>query len=222
MMINKGELVGKHRIHKKLGNGAYGEVYLANHELLNRSDAVKIIEVKNPAEFKEHLEARILLKCKHDNVVDIHDVDIVEINNKYHVSISMEYMDLGSVLNCMEDAPLSIKKSLLICINILFALENAHQNDVLHRDVKPENIMIDTKTGAKLSDFGVAAIIDESGEGSAKGSPVFRAPETFSKNITNHETEVFSVGMSLFQMICHILDWDMHFKNTRQLQKAKQ
>lgn len=206
MMFVAGETANHLQLEEFIGQGAFGAVFRAKHLLLNRSCAVKFVPSKNPREFKEHLEGQILERCRHDNVVDVFDVDIYSKGGVIFAGIEMEFIPLGSVENVMKSKYFSLRSSIKAVIDVLFALEHAHANGILHRDIKPPNIMIGPH-GAKISDFGIAASVDASKVGSANGTPIYSAPEVFTGNKTDLRTEVFSVGMSFFQLCNGYAEW---------------
>lgn len=208
-MFKEGEVVGTLKLEQNLGMGAFGTVFLATEVMLNRRCAVKFIKSDNPNEFKEHLEGQILEKCKHENVVEVYDVNVHQKDGNFYAAIEMEYMPNGSLESYLSKKFVSPKECIKIVIDILFALEHAHVSGVLHRDIKPANIMIGLDN-AKLADFGIAASVDETKTGSVAGTPVFRAPETFAVDgQCSISTEIFSVGMTLFQVLSNLTVWPL-------------
>jgi serine/threonine-protein kinase len=168
-----------------------------NDSLLGRNCALKFVENKNPKEFVAHYEAQILHRCRHDRIVSVHAVDVMSApSGETYAVIDMEFCPDGSVQELMEKEFISIRRSLKILIDVCFALEHAHRQLILHRDLKPSNIMV-AGSRYKLSDFGVAKT---NLAGSGAGTPFYLAPEVVLKNITNVTTEVFSAGVTLFQL----------------------
>ena len=206
-MFTSGNMVGTLRLEKHLGAGAFGSVFLATEVMLNRKCAVKFIKSANPRQFKEHVEGQILAKCRHENVVEVYDINVHNNDGDLYASIEMEYMPNGSLEAYINNKFLSIKETIKLIIDVLFALEHAHANNILHRDVKPANIMIGVNS-AKIADFGIAASVDETKIGSVAGTPVYCAPEIFQPGaVCSVQTEIFSVGMTLFQAISNFTDW---------------
>jgi serine/threonine-protein kinase len=103
----------------------------------------------------------------------------------------------------VESTFVTIRRAIRISIDILFGLEHAHRQDILHRDVKPANFMLQGGL-AKLSDFGLAANAAASLTASGAGSPVYCAPEVINDNITTEQTDIYAAGMSLFQLANNI------------------
>lgn len=204
MNLTPGATLGKYTTIRFLGSGAFGSVYLMHDNLLNREVAVKFIENQNPTAFVAHFEAQILNQCRHERIVSVNSVDIVQDSaGRHHAAIDMEYIDGGSAQEFVENGHVTIRKAIRTLIEILFALEHAHSRGVLHRDVKPANFMLSGNT-AKLSDFGLATTAASSLTASGAGSPVYCAPEVINDNITNVTTDVFAAGMSLFQLANNI------------------
>lgn len=200
--------IGKYLLQCHLGNGAFGDVYLAHDRALNAIKAIKILYATNAYEVKRKLEeAQILHKCKHKNIVYINEANIYEISDSPHIVIDMEYLPNGSFENAIRRGAISIHSSIRIIIDCLFALEHAHLNGVLHRDIKPANIML-CDYGAKLSDFGLATILGFSAAGSPKGYKTHLAPEYFTAGNTTELTDIFAAGITLFRACNYISDWD--------------
>ncbi|MER8782257.1 serine/threonine protein kinase [Mesorhizobium sp. M1006] len=207
MLFSVNDNISNVRIKKYVGAGAFGEVYHAVDLVMNRECAVKYVENKDPAAFKAHIEAQVLHLCQHDRVVKIFDVQPISHGGKKYAAIEMEYLPDGSAESFLEKQHVSLRMAIRWAIDILFALENAHSNSVLHRDIKPANFMLDGKD-AKLSDFGLAKSTGGVPHGSAAGTPVYSAPELFSAKETSIATEVYSTGMSIYQLACNIRDWN--------------
>ncbi|TPK23416.1 serine/threonine protein kinase [Mesorhizobium sp. B2-5-9] len=220
MLFAPGSNVSNVQIKKYVGAGAFGEVYHAVDLVMDRECAVKYVENKDPVAFKAHVEGQILHICKHEYVVEVFDVQPVSHAGKMFAAIEMEYMPDGSAESYLENNHVSVKKAIRWLIHVLFALENAHHHSVLHRDIKPANFML-SGGKAKLSDFGLAKVSGGVPHGSAKGTPVYAAPELFSGGKTTIQTDIFSSGISLFQLASNVNDWDAHSLSTSDLKKGK-
>jgi len=156
MHLAASQQIGKYTTLKFLGSGVFGSVYLMHDNLMNRDVAIKFVENQNPAAFVAHFEAQILHKCRHDRIVAINSVDVVQdTNGQHYAAIDMEYVPNGSAQKLIETDHVSIRKSIKIAIDLLFALGHAHRQGILHRDVKPANILL-AGTRGKLSDFGLS------------------------------------------------------------------
>lgn len=199
--------IGKYELIRHLGNGAFGDVFLAHDHALNTEKAIKVLNAPYPNEVMEKLEeAQILHKCKHKNIVRINEANVFQINATSHVVIDMEYLPKGSFENAIETSSVSIHSVLRIIIDCLFGLEHAHINGILHRDVKPANILL-CNSGAKLSDFGLATVLGLQTTGSPKGYTTHLPPEYFVYKATTVLTDIYAVGITLFRACNYISDW---------------
>ncbi|MEO3682432.1 serine/threonine-protein kinase [Shewanella vesiculosa] len=200
--------IGKYELLKHLGNGAFGDVFLAHDHALNTQKAIKVLNAPDANDVMKNLEeAQILHKCMHKNIVHINEANVFEINSVSHVVIDMEYLPLGSFEDAIETNSVSIHGTIRFIIDCLFALEHAHINGILHRDVKPANIML-CDFGAKLSDFGLATVLGLQAAGSPKGYTTHLPPEYFIRRHTTELTDIFAVGITLFRACNYISDWD--------------
>lgn len=199
--------IDKYLIKKHLGNGQFGNVYSAYDRALDQDKAIKVIDVPDPNEFLKNIEeAQILNKCKHKHIVRINEANIFKVNGAVIVVIDMENIKGGSLEKQMEKRHISSVEARRIFIDILFGLEYSHSQNILHRDIKPANIMLD-KTCAKLSDFGLATFLGMSSYGSPKGYITHLAPETIMSDITSIQTDIYSVGITLFRVVCNKKEW---------------
>ncbi|WP_083909467.1 serine/threonine-protein kinase [Rhodopseudomonas sp. B29] len=200
VQLTCGQKIGNFTTLENVGSGSFGTVYLMHHDLMNRDSAVKFVENQDPNRFVAHFEAQILDQCKHDRIVSVYGVDVVADHaGTLFAAIEMEYISGGSAAKLLGQH-VSIRKAIKIIIDTLFALEHAHTKNVLHRDVKPANIML-VGERAKLTDFGLATDGASALTASGAGSPVYCAPEVINDALTNVTTDVFATGMTLFQLI---------------------
>jgi serine/threonine-protein kinase len=204
MNLSPGDTIGKYIVKEFLGAGVFGRVYLMHDNLLNRDTAVKFIENQNPTSFVAHFEAQILHQCRNDRIVSVNSVDVVQdASGRYYAAIDMEFVDGGSAQKLIESGYVTIRKAIKILIDILFAIEHAHRQGILHRDAKPANFLLQGNR-AKLSDFGLATTAAASLTASGAGSPVYCAPEVVNDDKTSVQTDLFAAGMSLFQLANNI------------------
>ncbi len=207
--------IDKYEIINHLGNGYFSNVYLANDRALNAKKAIKVLDVPDPNNFiKGFEEAQILNKCKHKHIVKVNEANIYDLSGKLKVIIDMEYIDGGSLESLISKQFISVTEASNYIIDILFGLEFAHNQGVLHRDVKPANIMI-SNNSAKLSDFGLSTEVGSILEGSPKGYKTHLAPEYFTTRKTTELTDVFAVGITLFRIINNISNWHKTINNVK-------
>lgn len=200
--------IGKYEILRHLGNGAFGDVFLAHDHALNTQKAIKVLNAPDANDVMNKLEeAQILHKCMHKNIVRINEANVFNINSNSHVVIDMEYLPRGSFEDAIKSNSISIHSTLRLIIDCLFALEHAHINGILHRDVKPANIML-CDFGAKLSDFGLATVLGLQAAGSPRGYTTHLPPEYFAYRNTTILTDIYAAGITLFRACNYICDWD--------------
>jgi len=196
----------RYQIIRKLGEGGMGVVYLAVDQRLNRQVAWKILpsHLASNKEFQQRLlrEARAAAQLNNPHIIAIYDIG-AEQNECY---ISMEYIDgitLRKVL--FEEKQLPIKKVFVYGMQIAEALSAAHKAGIIHRDVKPENIMITTEDEKiKMMDFGLARLGDDvqlTREGCVVGSVRYMAPEQIKALELDHRTDIYAFGVILFEML---------------------
>jgi eukaryotic-like serine/threonine-protein kinase len=200
-----GTLFGHYRLGKLLGEGGMGKVYEATHEFMGRSVAIKVINQEYTSDKVQALrffqEIRALIKLDHPNIVTIFDAGRVHRSYYY----AMELLP-GPSLKDYVDAHKGLpeKEALAIIRVMALALGNAHANSLVHRDVKPENIMFDAHKMPKLMDFGVAMHHDEhhmtlTQEGVTIGSLHYTSPEQVdgTRDI-DCRADIYSLGATLY------------------------
>ncbi|KQO04522.1 Stk1 family PASTA domain-containing Ser/Thr kinase [Paenibacillus sp. Leaf72] len=198
-------LGGRYEILTRIGGGGMALVYKAHDVLLNRNVAVKVLRQQfvHDEEFIRRFrrEAQSAAALSHPNVVSIYDVGQEE-DTHY---IVMEYIE-GSNLNeiIVERAPLQADESVRIAIQICDALGHAHQNHIIHRDIKPHNILIGKNGRVKVTDFGIARAVTSSTitqTGSVLGSVHYFSPEHAKGVSTGEKSDLYSLGIVLYQML---------------------
>ena len=175
------ELLG-YRIEALLGRGGMGVVYLAYDPRLKRRVAVKLVapELSGDEHFRERFlaETEVAASLEHPNVVPIHDAGEVE-GQLYLVMRYVEGRDLKTLLR--EEGALEPARALAICTQLAGALDTAHERGLVHRDVKPSNVLLDSREHVYLADFGLARRLTEpglpTGQALSLGTPAYAAPE---------------------------------------------
>ncbi len=193
----KGIPLGRYLLKKWLGGGRFGDVYLAEDTLLGKDFAVKVIRV-NPSSLDQILEeARVLSELNHPNIVRFHTVDMVE----DRLIIVMEYVEGTSLRKVIErESPMSQERTVFLMQQILNALHHAHSIGIVHRDVKPENIILTNDGTIKILDFGLAKIFEEDLSMSMGGTPLYMAPEAW-KGDFSPLSDQWSCGVILYEML---------------------
>lgn len=189
---------GRFRLERNLGQGAQGTVYLAVDTRLDRKVAIKMLRAgEQPSELTE---ARLISKLQHPNIVALHDVFI----ESGRTGLVFEYVE-GETLTAMlhRDGALTPVRAAELMLGVLDGLSYAHSQGVIHRDIKPQNIMIDRSGRARIMDFGVAT--RQAGQIGMSGTVGYMAPEMIKNLPVDAQADVFAAGMTLYQMLTGIL-----------------
>jgi len=204
-----GARIGKYYLIKKLGKGNFGAVYRAKDMVLETEKAVKILTINNPQEVQNAFnEAAIPYKCKHKNIVTINSADLIGYNDEVLFLIDMQYVLGGSLEDLLKKKFISVINGIDIISNVLYGLEHAHINKILHSDLKPANILLDKETPL-ISDFGLANIINATNP--EKWYITHAAPECFKKgSIITQMTDIYAIGLTMFRLVNSIKDWDLY------------
>ncbi|QDT40631.1 Serine/threonine-protein kinase PrkC [Gimesia alba] len=204
---NKITHLGEFRLKRKLGAGGMGDVYLAEQESLDRKVAIKTLKKKfaNDPKFVERFyrEAKAMAKLDHPNVVRCYAVG--EDHGFHYVAI--EYIDGKSMQDWMDKLKqLSIGDATLIILACLDALSHAHESKLIHRDIKPDNILVTSKGVVKVADLGLAKAVDEDNSmtqsGTGLGTPLYMPPEQArnAKHV-DHRTDIYALGGTFYNFL---------------------
>ena len=218
-MIAEGQVVGNYKILSKIGTGGMGAVFLAVHPLIGTRVALKVIhrELSTNKEVVQRFfqEARSVNQIGDEHIVEIHDFGQSEDGDYFYI---MEYLEGRTLAFVMQqDRILGVTRAMHIAAQIASALGAAHTSGVVHRDLKPDNIMLIPRLGdpdfVKVLDFGLAKMSDGSmnltAAGVVLGTPQYMSPEACeSKKDVDHRTDVYALGVLLFQMVCGQLPFD--------------
>ncbi len=205
-------IAGRYEILEKIGNGGMATVYKAKCHVLNRYVAVKVLkeEFTTDQEFirRFHAEAQSAAGLTHPNIVSVYDVG--EENGIYYIVMELiQGKTLKQIIN--EDGALPWKWSINIAIQIASALEAAHKNNIIHRDIKPHNIIITEDGVAKVTDFGIAKAVSNStitAFGTTIGSVHYFSPEHARGGFTDAKSDLYSLGVVLYEMLTGRVPFD--------------
>lgn len=203
-MIKIGMLIGdRYEILEKIGTGGMSDVYKAKDHKLNRFVAVKVLK----QEFSENTnfvskfrsEAQSAAGLMHPNIVNVYDVG--EENDIYY--IVMELVEGITLKKYIEKkARLSVKEAISIAIQVSMGIEAAHNNHIIHRDIKPQNIIISKDGKVKVTDFGIAkAATSNTITSNVMGSVHYTSPEQARGGYSDEKSDIYSLGITLFEML---------------------
>ncbi|GHU51607.1 protein kinase [Clostridia bacterium] len=205
MLLNEGDIIAeRYLIEKKIGQGGMAVVYKALDRNLNRIVTFKVMreEYENDDDYikRFHKEARAAAQVSHQNLVNVYDVGAADGVNY----IVMEYID-GLTLKDMirKRAPFTNAETLGVAIQIATALEHAHKNQIVHRDVKPQNVLITTEGNVKITDFGIARVASDTTQiasSNTMGSVHYFSPEQAQGRYTDNKSDIYSLGIVMFEM----------------------
>lgn len=203
-MIKIGMMIGdRYEILEKIGTGGMSDVYKAKCHKLNRFVAVKVLkqEFSENANFvsKFRVEAQAAAGLMHPNIVNVYDVG--EENGIYY--IVMELVEGITLKKYIEKkARLSYKEAVSIAIQISLGIEAAHNNHIIHRDIKPQNIIISKEGKVKVTDFGIAkAATSNTITSNVMGSVHYTSPEQARGGYSDEKSDIYSLGITMFEML---------------------
>ncbi len=203
-MIKIGMMIGeRYEILDKIGTGGMSDVYKAKDEKLGRPVAVKVLkqEFSENANFvsKFRTEAQAAAGMMHPNIVNVYDVG-EEGGIHYIVMELVEGITLKKYIE--KKSRLSVKEAVSIAIQVCMGLEAAHNNHIIHRDIKPQNIMISKDGKVKVTDFGIAkAVSSNTITSNVMGSVHYTSPEQARGGYSDEKSDIYSLGISLFEML---------------------
>ena len=213
-MIDVGQTVGNYQVTAELGEGGMGKVFLAEHPVIGRKAALKVIHpqfARNTEVVARFVnEARAVTQIGHAHIVEVTDFGHTDAGDFYFI---MEYLD-GDKLSDQVGRRFSPARAISIAVQIADALEASHQQGVIHRDLKPDNILLvareDTPDFVKVFDFGLAKLTHKSPGvpavdteiGIVMGTPYYMSPEQCDARLElDHRADIYALGVILFQML---------------------
>ena len=206
-------LGGRYEIINKIGNGGMATVYRATDLVLKRYVAVKILrdEFTTDEEFirRFETEAQSAARLTHPNIVSIYDVGVD--NGVYYIVMELIQGKTLKEIVVEERGPLPWKWSVNVAIQIASALEMAHKNNIIHRDIKPHNIIITEDGIAKVTDFGIAKAVSNStitAFGTTIGSVHYFSPEHARGGYTDAKSDLYSLGVVMYEMVTGKVPFD--------------
>jgi serine/threonine protein kinase len=198
-----GQTVRGYTFQNQIGKGSFGVVYLAWQDAIDRSVAIKVILPKyaNDPEFQQRFktEARLVASIEHPHIIPLYDYW----QDNTGAYLVMRYVPDGTLHQLLiKEKTLSPSQARRILIQVVEALEVAHDHGVIHRDIKPANILLDDRGNAYLTDFGIAWIAGKTAdEHKIVGTIAYLAPELFNQKTPTPQADLYSLGIIFYQML---------------------
>ncbi len=205
-MFFRGQMLGKYRIVSPLGSGGFGTVYLAEDTWIDKKVALKVAHRQQGLDFGQLLrEPRLLASLNHPNIVSVLTAE----KEEGIFFIVMEYVP-GETLEAivMREGALDVSRALDYTCQICNALDHAHGQNVIHRDLRPGNVLVTEQGLLKVADFGTSRVIEIAAHGTTViGSPPYMAPEQFHGKAV-FASDIYSLGVSMYQMLTGMLPYE--------------
>ena len=200
--------IGRYVVEELVGVGGMGQIYRAQDPVLRRTVAIKLISTKlmSGADRADYIkrfrrEAEAAARCAHPNIVAVYDFALHE-EQPY---LAMEFVAGRSLRQLLDDAPvMDIPDAIAIMLQVLDALTSAHEQGVIHQDIKPGNIMLTTDQRVKVGDFGISKLmnVETTTIFSTIGTPSYMSPEQCrGDDVVDGRSDIFSAGAMLFEMV---------------------
>ena len=200
-----GAKIGHYEIQEILGNGAMGVVYKAYDSRLRRTVALKFVApelIREPTTLRRfEREARLTAALDHPNLAPIHEIGETRDGRPF---LAMAFYGGGTLEERLEGGPLTRESAVSIGRRLALGLAEAHRHDIIHRDVKPANILFADNGTVKLVDFGIAKLTTATRltrTGSSLGTPAYKSPEQSRGEPVDHRTDIWSLGVVLYEML---------------------
>src|SRR5438874_2571483 len=198
--------IGKYRVKSVLGRGGMGAVYLAEQPGLDREVAIKeLIQSADPVSLRRFLqESQVMARTSHPNLVQVHDMELMgDINY-----LVLEFVRGRSLRDWMNQTPLPPPQVFAVMHGVLQALDYAHRHAIVHRDMKPENVLIADEGMVKVADFGIARLMDDTGvggtatkTGTTVGTPQYMSPEQVASSKVDGRSDLYSAGIMFYELV---------------------
>lgn len=205
-----GVIINQYRVVEHIGRGGMADVWSARDQRLNRMVAIKTIQASLAAQHDPvamfEREAKTIAALEHPNILPIYDFGEYE----SQLYIVMRYVSGGSLEDVIERGPMNAAEVLRVGAAVAGALDYAHGNKVVHLDLKPPNIMLDTHNSPYLADFGLAAALGPEGRAANPGSGtlLYMAPEQMTAEVIDHRADIFSFAIMIYHMLTGGLPYD--------------
>src|SRR5438270_716810 len=201
--------IGKYIVKRELGRGGMGAVYLAVQPGLGREVAIKELvpsAAADPTALKRFLqEAQVMARTSHPNLVQVHDLEQIGAANY----IVLEFVRGRSLRDWLNKGEIPLPQVFAVMHGVLQALDYAHRHAIVHRDMKPENVLLSDEGNVKVADFGIARLTDESvppgstatKTGTTVGTPQYMSPEQVASSKVDGRSDLYSAGIMFYELI---------------------
>ena len=200
--------IGKYRVKGELGRGGMGAVYLAEQPGLGREVAIKELiqsAAADPVALKRFLqEAQVMARTSHPNLVQVHDIELMGDANY----IVLEFIRGKSLRDWLNRGAIPLPQVFAVMHGVLQALDYAHKHAIVHRDMKPENVLLSDEGMVKVADFGIARLTDDSGvggtatkTGTTVGTPQYMSPEQVASSKVDGRSDLYSAGIMFYELV---------------------
>ncbi len=203
-MFLKDQVIGKYRVQKALGNGGFGAVYLAEDTIIGKLVALKVPHKQNQDLGELAAEAKLMAPLSHPNIVSVLTADRDPESGVFF--IVMEYVEGESLADLLtRDGNVPEQQAIAWGIQICSAVSYAHKHNVIHRDLRPSNVLMTKERTAKVVDFSISRLLEKESYASTKiGSPPYMAPEHFQGRAT-YASDIYSIGVMMYEMVTGVL-----------------
>ena len=226
----RGEIIGAYRLHERIGQGGMSVVYRAERTdgAFEQTVALKLL----PAHFETErrvarfrAERQILARLTHPHIARLLDGGMTPEGHPY---LAMEYVEGQPLTVHAREAHLSIEERLALLCDVLTALQYAHQNLIVHRDIKPDNILVTPEGTVKLLDFGIAKLLDQTDvpftlpltrTGQCLMTPEYAAPEQVTGGAVTTATDIYQVGVLTYELLTGVRPFDLQGKTPSQIER---
>ena len=200
--------IGKYLVKGELGRGGMGAVYLAEQPGLGREVAIKeliLSPAADPTALMRFLqEAQVMARTSHPNLVQVHDLEQIGDANY----IVLEFVRGRSLRDMVNQGPVPLPQTFAVMHGVLQALDYAHKHAIVHRDMKPENVLLSDEGNVKVADFGIARLTDDSGPGGTAtktgttvGTPQYMSPEQVASSKVDGRSDLYSAGIMFYELV---------------------
>ncbi|MHB8587904.1 MAG: serine/threonine-protein kinase [Candidatus Dormibacteraceae bacterium] len=200
--------IGKYRVKGELGRGGMGAVYLAEQPGLGREVAIKELirsAATDPVALKRFLqEAQVMARTSHPNLVQVHDLELTGEANY----IVLEFVRGKSLRDWLNSGSIPPPQVFAVMHGVLQALDYAHKHAIVHRDMKPENVLLSDDGMVKVADFGIARLTDDTGvggtatkTGTTVGTPQYMSPEQVASSKVDGRSDLYSAGIMFYELV---------------------